>query len=103
MTSLFQNETELVKIVSYAVMSFLVVSSWMNLRLGEGGEEFGNHGGSTANSFSQETEASYGQQGEPRKGIPWPTLKRFKCRMHADALSQLPFFCLVRTGEVGYV
>lgn len=91
MSSLFRNETDLSKMeLCNIVSSFLVASSWMGLRLGEGGEEIGNHGGSTAKRFSQETEAK-GQRGKPRMGIPRPTFKRLKRRMRADTLTQLPF------------
>lgn len=92
MTSLFRNETGVVNMELFDTSSFFVVGgSRMSFQPGEGGEEIGNHGGSTANRFSQETEAQ-GQQGKPRMGIPWPTLKRLKCRTHADTLTQLPFF-----------
>lgn len=68
-----------------------VVCSRMNRRRGEGEDEFGNHGRSVANSFSQETEAQ-GQRSQPRMGQRKRTLKSFKCRMHAESRNQLPIF-----------
>lgn len=92
MRSLFRNETDMGRMELFKQSSFFSVEeSRMSSRHGEGEEEIGNHGGSSANSFSQETEAK-GQQGKTRKVFPRPTLKRFKCRMHADTLTQLPFF-----------
>lgn len=92
MTNLFQNETGLGKLELHDNL-FMVVHSWMSERLGEGEEEIRNHGRSTANSFSQETEAK-GQRGKPRMGILRPTFKRSKCRTHAETLTQLPTFFL---------
>lgn len=101
MTILFRNETGLGK-MGLCNKTYLVGLSWMSDRLGEGGEEIGNHGGSTANSFSQETEAK-GQRSKPRMGILRSTFKRLKCRMHADTLTQLPFFFFSTKVEVSHV
>ena len=97
MTNLFRNETGFGKLRLQDNL-FLVIRSRMSDWLGEGEEEIRNHGRSTANSFSQETEAD-GQRSEPRMGILRPTFKRSKCRTHAETLTQLPtFFSSSKTG-----
>lgn len=91
MTKLFQNETALAKMKVFTQI-FFAEDSWMSWRRGEGEEEFGNHGGSGAKSFSQETEAM--GRHSPRMGAVRSTHESLKCRMHADTLTQLPFFFL---------
>ena len=85
----FRNETEVCKMKVCNKVS--AERSWMSVQHGEGEEEVGNHGRSGAKSFSQETEAQ-GQRSRPRMGLRRPTLKRLKCRMHAETLTRLPFF-----------
>lgn len=89
MNKVFRNETGIGKLKVSA--QFFVHRSWMSDGLGEGGKEIGNHGRSGAKSFSQETVAN-GQRCMPRMGVQRPTLKSYKCRTHADPLTQLPIF-----------
>ena len=98
MKNVFRKETIFRTIKLIQCFIFNVANSRMSYQHGEGEKEIGNQGRSGLHSFSQETGVTNGQQ--PRNGANRLVLKRSKCRMHADTLTQLPTFFSLKAENV---